>query len=428
MIFKLGWKDFKRTKIINCIIIFLLVVVFLLAISTVSAIESKVRKYTVLSQALDEKGVYLQSEYLQRDIDGDVALLKDYKELKEFLPKVDKVFAVEELWTSYIADSDKAVRVWCYSNEVIDACVPIMESGRWFNDSDTYAPILKAVVTHNDGSFKTGDILTLETDISDAKVQIEIIGVIEDNESLFYPNDIGRYGDYRDCYYTYNYEAEEGVVWFFLSDEQILNGEKDGLFSELNYRLAIKKGDIKHGFQKQMKGGTLLTYSDDVSQEEIDRDMDKLSVISGIYRRYQLQDLKSNSWDYILQELHMYFPIFVCIVIFIVIAAISANVITVKKQLKNYAIYYMCGLTWKKCSKISFCVACITSVVAFLMMVFCIVFLGMMGVETDIYLHLGVGQIIVCATIMIGYVLAAWLIPLNIVKDTSAKEIISKYH
>lgn len=421
MLFRLAWKDFKRILGINLLEILLLVAVFLTAISIVSAVQIKFKKYSVLSQYLDENGVYIESGYLSQEKNGNNVLLRDEQELKEYFPEINSVLSVEQVWDMTVTERDLPITLWCYSEAVVNSFSPSMESGRWFQKSDMDSDMLKAVVTYNENDLKPGDIVTLETGLSDAKEKVEIIGVMEDNESLFYTSMTGSsYGDYRDCYYVYNYEAEEKNVLMILADQQILNGEEKGDFEVLNYRL-----NRTAGFQKEMTGGTLLTFGNDISQNVIDQDMEKLKRDSAIYRIYSLPEMKNNSWNYILEELHNYFPVFVCIFIFVLIAAISANTITVKKQLKNYAIYNICGLPWKSCAAISLCGACIISGIAFVMVAFAISFLKNTGSIENTALQLGWWQLLVCGMVIFSYILLAWLIPLSIVRNTSTKEIIT---
>lgn len=421
MLFRLAWKDFKRILGINLLEVMLLATVFLTAISIVSAVQIKFKKYSALSQYLNQNGVYVESGYLAYEQNGNNVLLRDEKELKEHFPKVNSVLSVEQVWDMTITEQNIPITLWCYSEAVIHSLSPSMEKGRWFQKSDMDSDILKAVVTYNENDLKPGDIVTLETGISDAKEKVEIIGVLKNNESLFYTSMTGEnYGDYRDCYYVYNYEAEEKNVLMILADQQILNGEKKKNFEALNYRL-----NRKAGFQKEMSGGTLLTFGDDISQTAIDQDMENLKKNSAIYRIYPLPEMRDNSWDYILEELHNYFPVFICIFIFVLIAAISANTITVKKQLKNYAVYNICGLPWRDCAAISLCGACITSGIAFGMVVFAIVFLKNIGIIANAGLQLSWLQFFVCGLIIFGYVLLAWFIPFGIVRNTSTKEIIT---
>ncbi|MCM1128244.1 MAG: hypothetical protein NC429_17470 [Lachnospiraceae bacterium] len=424
MFFSLGWKDFKRTKGMNLLIIMLLVVVFLTAISVVSAVEEKFKKYTVLSEYLNKNGVCFESVLLAREEgdEGNNRLLWDEKDVKEYLPNVKDVLSVEEIWEPFIIGSDTEIALWCYSSAVVKSLEPDMESGRWFRDSDMESDMLKAVVSYNE-DLKPGDVVTLGNGFFEITQQVEIIGMMKDNESLFYTDSMGdRHKDYRDCYYTYNYESEEHKVLMLLADEQILKGEEQGQFEYFNPRLS------SIGFQRQMCGPTILIYDDGVSEETINQDIDKLGKYSMLNAKMPLSKMNENSWDYILMELHNYLPVFICIFIFVIVQTISANAITVKKQLKNYAVYYICGLPWKNCARISLSVACITSGIAFGMVVFSICFLKLMGLVTDIALRLGPLQLLTCMIIILCYVLLAWSIPLGIVRNTSAKEIMTNNH
>lgn len=421
MLLKLGIRDVKRMPFLNLLVFFLLAAAFLTAISIVSAVQVKFEKYSALSEYLDGKGVYIESAYLQKSQDGKETLLRDEEEVKQYLPDVKNVLSVEQVWDVSVAEQELPVTLWCYSGAVTDAVSPSLESGRWYGEADMESGMLKAVVTHNEAGLRTGDIVTLETGMSDARQQVEIIGVIEDGESLFFNDNLKEStGDYRDCYYTYDYEVEEGNVLMLLSDRQILNGEKRGDFGNFNYRLG-KNG----GFQKEMTGGMMLLYDKDTPQTVIDRDVEQLKQHSAVYRLCSLEEMKEKSWDYILQELHDYFPIFVCIFIFVLIAAISVNTVTAKKQLKNYAVYYICGLPWNSCAQISLCVSSILSAAAFIAVVLSVYLLRSTGFLADVALRMGIWQMVTCGLIMFGYVMPAWLIPLGIVGNTFAKEIMA---
>ena len=434
MSFLLGWRDFKRTKGVNLLVIMLLVVVFLTAISIVSAVEEKFKKYATLSKYMNKNGIYLESIHLAKELTEDErkkytdgrtnALIEDEKMLREYLPNVSKVLSVEEVWEPFVVGRNvKLASIWCYSSAVVETLNLDMESGRWFQESDMNSDMLKAVVTYNKDDLKVGDIITVGNGMNEVTQQVEIIGVIKDNESLYYSDLIGdRYQDYRACYYTYNYEAEEHRILMIIAEEQILNGEGRGQFENFSPRISST------GFFKQMCGPTILTYDGGVSQEIINQDIEKLNKYSAILTVRTLSKMNENSWDYILKEMHNYLPVFVCVFVFVIIAAVSANAITVKKQLKNYSIYYICGLPWKNCARISLSVACITSGIAFGMVVFSICFLKLTGMIADIALKFGPWQLITCMVIILCYVLLAWSIPLGIVRNTSAKEIMTNNH
>lgn len=204
-----------------------------------------------------------------------------------------------------------------------------------------------------------------------------------------------------------------------LSDAQILAGEKQRLFKELNYRL-----DRQKGLQKEIKGPIILTFKEGTSQEEIDQVLDRLKRYSTIECTYPLTKLKEGSISYILEELHDYFPVFLCILIFVLVAVISINTITVKKQMHNYAIYYVCGLPWRACARISLLKSCMMSGAALFITAFGIYSNEILGYFSQKILYLGWLQAFVCLLIMAIYVTIAWIIPLHLIQKTSAKQVL----
>lgn len=352
---KLAWKNIEKMKVIYGMIVALLILVFMICIFISSAIVLKTEKYTNLSKYLKQKGICIQADYLQIDHDGTSMLVRDAQELKDKFPEIRNVVAVESVWDIDVEKADKEAAMLCYSADAVEAFRPQMETGRWFTASDNKDEMLKVVVTYNEGQISVGDVITLATNGLAADsgetvtIDAEVIGVMKDDESFFYDDNISMpYGDYRDFYYTYDYEAEQGKLFVIASDAQILSGEKDGRFSELNFRLSPD-----YGFQKQMKGELVLTFDPATTEEEIRMVEDTLKQISGISAMYDLNKFNHNSKAYIYDELRRYLPILVCIFLFVLVAVISAHVISAKEHLRDYSIYYICGLTWRKCVRIS---------------------------------------------------------------------------
>ncbi|MDE6759773.1 MAG: hypothetical protein K2J90_03725 [Lachnospiraceae bacterium] len=416
MLFKLGWIDFKRNFLIQGIIILLLVVTFLAAISMVSAIEMKLKKYMVFKEDLDCNGIYIMSDMIQNN--ESHTLFRDAEEIKEFLPEAEEVFTVAKLWEPYV--NDMQINAWCYSPNIINRLSPELEEGRWFKEQDNNETVLKAVVSHNEDGLKTGDIVTMSTPLTDVEQKIEIIGVLQDNEPLFYHNDLAQpKGDYRDFYYTYDYESEGRIPLFILSDSQILGNMNKQEFSYLNFRLNSEKG-----FQRQVTAGTIVIYPDNISEFTIRENINRLNQESRIHHTAALSDIRERSQKYIFKELNDLLPIALCTFIFIVVAGISAGVISVKKHLKNYAIYYICGMQWKQCLFISLCSSLVAVLAAVGLFLFSIGWFQVLGKWRNTAMQIGIWQMLICAGIIFCYVFTTWLFPQTIVKNTSANQIL----
>ena len=417
---KIAIKDFKKAWLLNSLVLFLLISMFLIATSITCSIQQKIKNYSTLTPYLNKNGIYLSSSVLQLKYGADdPTLVHDEKELKAAFSCIDDVLAAGNIWQSGIVGNPGTINLWCYNSSVLKILSPEMEDGRWFNKSDTTDTTLKAVITHNDKNIHVGDTLEIRSNFCDATIKVEIIGVIKNKESLFNRDEATSiYYDYRDCYYQYDSIVEQAPL-IILSDAQVLAGEKQRLFKELNYRL-----DRQKGLQKEIKGPIILTFKEGTSQEKIDQVLDRLKRYSTIECTYPLTKLKEGSISYILEELHDYFPVFLCILIFVLVAVISINTITVKKQMHNYAIYYVCGLPWKACARISLLKSCMMSGAALFITIIGICANELLGYYTQKILYFGYLQAIVCLIIFIIYVLIAWGIPLRIIQNTSAKQIL----
>lgn len=417
---KTVFKDFKKMWLLNVLVLFLLVFMFLIAISLSCTIQQKMKYYSALAPYLNKNEIYISTSALQLKYGpDDPSLVHDEKELKMNFSCIEDVLASGNIWQNGIVGDHTDVNLWCYNSSVLNILSPEMESGRWFNDSDTSDTTLKAIVTHNDNNITVGDTLEIKSNFCDATIKVTIIGIIKDKSYLFNRNETSPiHYDYRDCYYQYNNESE-GKPLIILSDAQVLCGEKQGLFKELNYRL-----DRKRGLQKEIKGPVILTFKDETSQEEIDAVLERLKQYSTIEAAYPLSKLKQGSISYILEELHDYFPVFVCILIFVLVAVVSINTITVKKQMHSYAIYYLCGLPWSSCAKISLLKSCMMSGVALLTTALGIYTNEIFGYFSQKILYFGWLQALICLIIMMLYTITAWIIPLQLIQKTSAKQVL----
>lgn len=112
--------------------------------------------------------------------------------------------------------------------------------------------------------------------------------------------------------------------------------------------------------------------------------------------------------------------------VFVLIASISAGAISVKKQLKNYAIYYICGFRWSQCAGISLVHSVIISVIALVLTISSMWILQISGRFTDTAMHMGIWQFLVCVGLQVFFVLVSWLLPMSIVRGTSVNQVLRK--
>lgn len=417
MIFRFGWKSFRQNSPIKGMIIILLMATFLIVIAAVSMLEIKLKKYMQVSDALVSRGrVILSAGLFDPETEYN---LKDAEDLRQLLPNSDAVWSVTEVFKPCYGD-DQDCNIWTYSEEVVNALSPAIADGRWFEEKDMESDILKTVVSYNDNQFCVGDLITVYEPDKGAEIILEVIGVLEDRASIFGYDQFGtEIADYRMLFSTYSYEVEDSVPLFILAEQQILGNQDKGWFEEFNYRLNREVGFIKY-----IEQCTVVRYPDSVSEEEIDADMQLLQKCSNIFDIYRIDDVRKDSKSYITKELYSTIPIVICILIYIVMATLSISAITVKSNLHNYATYYLCGMQWKQCSMISLAEAIIIAGTAFVFMLISMAALSFSNVFKGSALHLGGLQLLACILILFLYIFLAWLLPRNIVRKTSAREIL----
>lgn len=425
---KIAWKHVNKKKTIYGMIVVLMVMVFLICIVISSAIATKTEKYAVLAHYMKQNGICINASFLQIDHEGSPLLVRDEQELKDRYPGIKDVVAMETTWDVSLKDINQDVELVCYSENIVHALAPNMLEGRWFQKSDENDEMLKVVVTYNEGEVSVGDIITLnaggEISVSGEAVamEAEVIGVMEDDESIFYKDvNAPDYADYRDFYYTYDYEAEEGKIFVIASDAQILAGEKKGLFKELNFRLSPY-----YGIQKQMMGEIILTFDDEMTQADIRMIEDDLKKTSGINRTYDLKKVNKNSKAYIYDELRRFLPVGICIFLFVLVAVISVHVISTKEHLRDYSIYYICGLTWGKCAKVSLVCSSLLVLLSWSMITVSFIALALLHIIDIHVFHFGYIHLVSVIGMAVIFISVSGLIPYMMAKKDSPVRVLKE--
>lgn len=419
MLLRLGWRDFKRNILLNTLVILLLMAVFAAVISGMSAMAYKFKEYKKIQPYLEQPGIFIQASALVHG--QEKYLYKDSDEIRQNLNGAKDVLSVARLLAASYKGEE--VNAWCYSDEVVNMLSPTMEEGRYFEEDDIYSDTLKAVVSHNIKGIKAGDKIRIDNDLIDGNYQeVEIIGVMQDGEDLYTPDCLGELTqDYRQCFRPYYCEVEDDKPVFLIAEQQILANQSKGWFTSVNYRLS------NVGFMKEIGGPLIITYGEGVQRDRINNDM--LFLIgegSYLLMRKPLAEVDKNSRNYIFEDFTNLMPVIVCGMLFVLIATISASAVSIKKNLHNFAIYYLCGMRWMQCARISLVTSLISALGALALICVSIEVLSVAGKLEDTMITLGVIQLSACVVIIFLFVLAAWWLPIVIVNRMSAKEVLEE--
>lgn len=398
-------KSSSKFGIMKIFEIIQLTIVLSIAVCIVSAIISRYQYYTPFEKYLNQKGYLVLS---------DSYLLYE----NEFYDHVSPAESIVNV-TAGVQNGDVYLSGVAYSDEFIDAYAPLMDEGVWLSnvtetyDSTGYVP---AVITFCDGKYSIGDIIENEVimgydeDGNPTKVinaRYKIVGITKDNvyiPSKFLNEKSGtniRFNNHLDFYELYDNDFDSSTYIFVKkSDEKALYGA---------YSLVY---------------GTQLLFCDDMSDAEYKEFGEKLENMRDIYAT-PLSEIKKNSLDYIYEQMYTLFPIALCIFILTVISTVSISAIYTKRQLRNYAIFYICGAKWRSCalkslknSLVTCGVSCVLSAV--------LLYVGKLTFLKETVITFGIWHLAICLGVIILYLALSMIMPLAIIGKTQPREILKE--
>lgn len=423
--FKYAWKDIKRIGWLSVLLVLFYTGVFIITVSIIAAVEIKTEDYMLMKPYMNQKGVILFPLVMAKKENDGGTLFRDDAEIREYISGVKDIVCIESIWAPVIAGFPKEVEAYVYNSEALSCMHPEMSEGRWFDEADNSSDYLSAVVTGNtNGRLHAGDVITLKTELDqDIEQKVLIIGVLADRSKILLTDMFHTpYEDYRDCFYVFDNATENKVLLLF-SDEQIEKGRSLNRFPYMDFRVSPNKG-----FQKQVKGITILTFESFMSNDDIQRELDKLYEGKGAFfiHSFELSDFKKRSDSYVLEDVRTWFPLLLCVSLFVLSSSISINTIMVKRQLRNYAVYYLCGFAWGDCTKVSVFVSGMEISIAILLTVIIRFVTDIFKIGNMLFLFDGYYKYLAVLSVGFLFLILSVILPILMVRNSSAKQVLNE--
>lgn len=399
MLFKLGLKNLKHNLLMNILTVLQMTVAFVILISMISTIVSRFEYYTPLKELLNSRGNYYNVTY---GVNPETKqTIRTSEELSELVQGEEKIISQFSVWLEYKDSNNNSLggRFVSYDEEFINMLHPEMESGYWLNPNKTDEIIVQVVVSQNEYGIKTGDIITLS--FIDTEIKAKVIGVLMDDTKILLPslNDTNTI-DYRNLYTNYKLEREGQPIFIFSQNDL-----------------------IDQMVNMQIDGNLFIKYLPDTPDEVID-DTDKAIRRLHTLQTSTIKDLKRNSLEYIFSQIYNLIPIFICVLILTLVGAISTSALSAKVQLRNYAVFNICGLEWRKCAIINFWSSFICAMTSFITSVFAIVILKTLGILGETVIEIGIWELLGCLAIIIIYVALSIILPINIIGSNTPNQVL----
>lgn len=378
-----------------------LAAVLVIMVIMVSAIVSRYEKFEPFEPFLSRRGYMVQMPTANIYPDEINAILGDTQCL------------YNEYANTY--DGDTELRGIAYCDEYINAYAPPLAEGIWLSDCDeTYenSGYIPAVVTSCEGRYKAGD--TFEKEIvmmydengepkETINVKYKIIGVLKDKASVAsYFINVGTPKSYRDIYEVFS-DSFENLDWLLTRKEDVVSCYGS------------------HG----PAYGPMFVFCDDMSDEDYLKTGETLSGAWDDIQAEELSVIYANSKEYIYEQMYTLLPIAMCIFILTVVSTVSISAIYTKRQLRNYAIFYICGARWRTCALRSLKNSAITCGIASILAA-AVLIVGKLTFFENTVINFGLWHIAVCAVVIVLYLALSMIMPLAIIGSNEPKEVLKE--
>lgn len=395
MIVKLAFHALKKQKLLYSLITVQIAVVFALCICMVSSITSRFRYYEPFRDVFDGKGAvcHVGNGVLDNHIISDVTQVTERLQNVNFAASQYVPFLeTAEEWT-------EEPTLCSYDAAYLTAYQPPLQSGVWFSGK---AAEIEIVISQNSEGISVGDRLIFTDIITGEPVEGLVIGLLQENAKII---DFDRTAtgtiDCRSFYQAYSYAFEEHPIVLF--SQQQLTGK---------------------GVQTQMLDASLLIgYDSEITHQQREENALVLSKM-GVDVSFTTEQFRTESLLYIYEQVRILLPIAVGILILTLVSIISVQAVLTKKQLRNYAVYCICGLPWNRMILINLCSAAISTILSFILCLSALSGCRATGLLQNTIISFGGWQFAACGAVVLIVLLFSTLMPTMMLCSTTPNRIL----
>ena len=347
ILLKTAWNEFRKNIIMNIFIVLQVAVSLIITAVMLSTISIRSQYYTPFKDIFTSNGMFLKfSSSLNYDTSQmQIYDFLDNDDILSECPDAENVYSCYNLF-GYIESFTNGENYifQSYDDEWIEKYQPEMAEGRWLASTISSNQI-ELVVSENDYGVHVGDVLSFRAINYPEEVTFtgKVVGVFKDDTKII-GGDLYDYGssdmNFNNLYYPFNHQIE-GKMAVLASHTAIQKVTND---FELMF-------DTDYAVQP-ISSSVIITYPDNVSKEQIEADKEKM-LQYGYANAVTLDEMNDNSIEYLLDKAEMFFPIIIILFILASVSSISSSALIARKNLRNYALYYVSGLQWKHCSAVN---------------------------------------------------------------------------
>lgn len=404
----------KKHILINLFIVLQITAVILAGIVSISAVQSKLELYESVRPMISSDGMLCNGYFT--DPDEQDGLFRDTEKLKSEMKNVDLISSINfsSLQTGVDENTGevKTAYVLIYDEYASNLFTPKIAEGEWITNSSD-GEHTKAVVTRNPYGWKVGDIVSAEG--VDGEVDLEIIGIIDDNERYLCYNTSAAKNEptYNNMFSSHFNTLNDELKNRGLSDEEIKQEfESLGYTDEIVYNepvLFVADSEwAKTGETSIMSDSMYIRYK----QGSNDNDrlfnrkyiQENLNVLSSAIR---FSDIEQNSIESIEIELLTFMPVLAVVFLIATVGLVCINTINCKNQMHNYAVLDLNGAGKGCFYKVTILYNLILCFAAIVLSACVLLVCNIFGALDDMIIEFGIVQLISIAIVVLLFVLLA---------------------
>lgn len=417
-LFKTALLNFKKRFTMNLLIILEMTTAMIVFSVMISSIMIRYTYYEPLKDIFGSNGYFaiLNLEYENKEGNN----LVHGAEIGDYIGEPQKIISTSAVFIYEDSSGNKDIsRSVCrsYSDEAIERFAPKLKNGRWLNTSDK-AEVIEAVITENPFGWNVGDRLQLcfYGDHEGIFHTVEIVGKMETGAKVFGINTwLNKEHDFNLCYSSYNYEFEEVPLMLFSSE----------YLDTVDIPVDV---DPPAKIVQQPVGVHLFVYDDSTSQEVIENGQRMLGEMAekGMAYTESFDILDQNSQKYLYIQVYNLLPIIIVILILTFVSSVSSTAISTRERLKDYSIFYICGLRWVQCIWINMIQSAVISVISLAMAFAGMCVIGFTPLNDTVTIIWSGWIFLATIGLAVLYILVSMLMPAIIIRKSSPKEILTR--
>lgn len=413
MYFKLALREFKSNWFMNIIIIIQMVIVFFSVTSAVSIADYFYQYYNNFREYYESEGYlyYMNGVQVENDRHRNVTA-NDSAVVEQQLKKADVVSCYSP-WAEFSVGGENEIGMYtiAYDHEIIDAYEPQLSEGRWL-EWERDDGIVEAVISENTKGINVGDEILMYNSFMNEPEEaftVKIVGKLMDGSRIVGVSDVraNDNNDYRAVYFDYYVEAEEKPA-ILLSVDQIS-------------RCMEKNENLK--LERFMSRLMFVRFHEDITQEERIHNERWLGMQVLMPAAINMSEIRANSSMVIKERLLAVLPVFIGLFILTIISAMCTCAISIKRQMKDYLIYSVCGMPWNRCIWITMLNSLLINITAMVICIAAVIGGTSFRLFDETTISMGLWQIMACVAVAVLYMLLSAILPFTLINGTSLNDV-----